>query len=283
MTLGSWARTPGWEPAARWHLSRPFRALAGFRALPHGRALCSRLALGIAWRTVQPGSVLLAHIPGGGSVELGADTMIGRTFWTTGSFERSELLAAFRLSAAGTHAFDVGANVGLFTVAMSRAVGPMGRVIAVEPHADTVRQLRGNLARNQCVNVDVVEGAAAASSGEVPLLLTDDPALHSAGGRLMSGHPAIRTITVKAQTLDEVWRRAGQPQVSLIKIDVEGWEDGVQQVRRTAAEMIGACRPAVIIEVNDPGNVRRVAELLSGYHTVRVRGFEPWNYLMAPV
>jgi len=279
MTLESWTRRPGWEPAVRWHLSRPFRALAGARVLHRGRGFCGRLALGIAWRTIEPGSAIYAQTPGGGSVQFGAGTLIGRVFWTMGTFEQSELLEAFRLAVPGSYAFDVGANVGLFTVVMSRAVGPRGRVVAVEPVADTVRELRKNLERNHCVNVDVVEGAAAASTGEVPLILTDDPALHSAGGELIRGHPTLQTTTVKAYTLDEMWIAAGQPLVSLVKIDVEGGEQGVLL---GAAQMIRRCQPALIIEVNDPSHVRRVAELLHGYQTAPARGFEPWNHLMVP-
>ena len=205
--------------------------------------------------------------------------MIGRVFWTIGAFEQNELLAAFRLAMPGTYAFDVGANVGLFTAVMSRAVGPTGRVIAVEPVADTVGQLQKNLLRNHCINVDVVEGAAAASAGEVPLILTDDPALHSAGGALIRGHPIIEMATVKAHTLDELWIAVGQPVVSLVKIDVEGGEQGVLL---GAAQMIKRCQPALIIEVNDRKHVPRVAELLLGYRTTPVRGFEPWNHLMVP-
>lgn len=279
MTLESWTRRPGWEPAARWHLSRPFRALAGTRVLPRGRGFCSRLAQRIAWKTIQPGSAIYAQTPGGASVEFGADTLIGRMFWTMGMFEHSELLAAFRLAVPGTYAFDVGANVGIFTVVMSRAVGPTGRVVAVEPVADTVGQLQRNLERNHCINVDVLEGAAAASAGEVPLMLTDDSALHSAGGALMHGHPILEMATTMAFTLDELWIAAGQPVVSLVKIDVEGGEEGVLL---GAAQMIKRCQPALIIEVNDRKHVPRVAELLHGYRTAPARGFEPWNYLMVP-
>jgi FkbM family methyltransferase len=279
MTLESWTRMPGLEAAARWHLSRPFRALAGARILPRGRGFFSRLALGIGWKTVQPGSAIYAKTPGNGSVEFGANTLIGRSVWTMGAFEQGELMAAFRFAAPGTYAFDVGANVGLFTVVMSRAVGPRGRVIAVEPVSDTVGKLQKNLERNHCINVAVVEGAAAALNGQVPLILTDDPALHTAGGELIAGHPTMQTTTVNAYALDELWNAAGQPRVSLIKIDVEG---GELAVLLGAAQMISQCQPALIIEVNDPHHVPRVAESLHGYRAEPGRGFEPRNHLMVP-
>ena len=205
--------------------------------------------------------------------------MIGRTFWTLGAFERSELSAAFRLATPGTHAFDVGANVGLFATVMSRAVGPMGRVIALEPVAETVVQLQANLEHNRCLNVEVVTGAAAALAGDIQLVLTDDPALHSAGGTLLDGHPIVETTTVRAYTLDELWIAAGQPAVSLVKIDVEGGEQGVLL---GAARMLSECQPALIVEVNDPKRLGRVISMLHGYRSVPTPGFEPWNYLVIP-
>ena len=278
MTLKSWTRTPGPIAAVRWHLSWPFRAFARAR-LPRGRGFFSRLVWRMAWRTVAPGSVIVAATPGSCSVEFNSDTLMGRALWTMGAFEPSELRATFRLSKPGTYAFDVGANVGLFTVVMSRAVGLSGRVVAVEPVADTAQQLRQNLERNQCTNVDVIEGAAAAASGDISLSLTDDPALHSAGGQLIAGHPVIQVINAKAYTLDELWIAAGRPGVSLVKVDVEGAE---QQVLLGAAQMLGSCRPSLIVEVNDPNEVTRVAALLPGYQMEHARGFELWNHLLMP-
>lgn len=237
------------------------------------------MAARVGWKTVVRGSVITAATPGGSSVALSADTMLGRILWTEGGFEQGELEATFRLAKPGTSAFDVGANVGLFTVVMSRAVGPSGRVLAIEPVADTARHLRQNLERNKCMNVDVIQGAAAAAPGDIPLYLTDDPALHSAGGEPLAGHPMIQTINATAYTLDELWISSGRPAVSLVKIDVEGAE---QAVLLGALQMIEHCRPALIIEVNDPGHVARVAELLDGYRSERANGFERWNHLMMP-
>jgi FkbM family methyltransferase len=208
-----------------------------------------------------------------------AGTLIARALWTTGVFERSELITASQLSAPGTCAFDVGANVGLFTVVMSQAVGAAGQVIAFEPVAETVMALRRNLERNQCANVQIVEAAAAAAAGFVRLILTDDPALHSAGGQPIGGHPTIATTSVKACTLDDTWIAAGRPLVSLVKIDVEG---GEEDVLLGAPQMIGRCRPALIIEVNDPAQVSKVTRSLSGYRDQPVHGFEPWNHLLLP-
>lgn len=225
------------------------------------------------------GSAITASTPGNGSIAFKADTMLGRILWTEGAFEQGELEATVRLAQPGTWAFDVGANVGLFTVVMSRAVGPTGRVVAIEPVANTVRQLRQNLERNKCINVDIVQGAAAAASGNVPLYLTDDPALHAAGGEPIAGHPTLRETTASAYTLDELWTAAGRPAVSLVKVDVEGAE---HEVLRGAATMIESCRPALIVEVNGPRHAARAAALIHDYQVVPMRGFETWNHLLMP-
>jgi FkbM family methyltransferase len=49
------------------------------------------------------------------------------------------------------------ANIGLYS--LSRAVGPSGRVIAVEPDPDNLALLRRNLQQNGCANVTVLEEA----------------------------------------------------------------------------------------------------------------------------
>ena len=48
----------------------------------------------------------------------------------------------------GSVFFDVGANVGFFTLLAARAVGPRGHIVAVEPMPENVAALRRNLERN---------------------------------------------------------------------------------------------------------------------------------------
>ena len=47
---------------------------------------------------------------------------------------------------------DLGAGVGDFFVLASRKVGPNGKVIALEPHAEDYEMLKMNVERNDCVN-----------------------------------------------------------------------------------------------------------------------------------
>lgn len=65
----------------------------------------------------------------------------------------------------GSVVADVGAGDGFFTKRLSVAVGPEGRVLAVDIGSDTLRRLRKRVADDGLANVEVVTGA------------TDDPKL----------------------------------------------------------------------------------------------------------
>lgn len=211
---------------------------------------------------------------------LASNSVIASILWETGEFERQELICAGRLALPGSCAFDVGANVGLFAVDLSRAVGPTGRVIAIEPLAATAELLRSHIESSGCPNVEVVVAAAAAVTGQVELLLAGDAAQHSTATALPFGWSHVGSVTVPAVTLDDLWESAGRPRVSFVKIDVEGAEE---DVLRGALRMIAACRPSLIVEVHGPELVSRLVELLPRYEAIVVPGFISWNYVFRPL
>jgi SAM-dependent methyltransferase len=58
----------------------------------------------------------------------------------------------------GAHVADVGAGDGFFTVRLAKAVGPTGRVIAVDISREALDRLRTHLVDEVLTNVDVVQG-----------------------------------------------------------------------------------------------------------------------------
>ena len=61
----------------------------------------------------------------------------------------------------GMVAFDLGANVGYYTIMMARLVGDSGRVYAVEPFPDNFRLLGENIRRNGLKHVQTENVAIA--------------------------------------------------------------------------------------------------------------------------
>src|SRR5437667_3688379 len=164
-----------------------------------------------------------AELTGGGRVFLQHRDDIGTVVLLTGAFEPAETTCARELTSEGSVAIDVGANVGMFTVPLAMAVGPLGRVLAVEPSSKNVRRLVRNLEVNGLDNVDVHAVALAEKSGEVLLRLGADPAFHSTT-TVIRARETCDCAVVEAQTLDSVWQAAGSPEVSFLKIDTEGGE-----------------------------------------------------------
>ena len=62
---------------------------------------------------------------------------------------------------------EVGAHVGALTLALSRLVGPPGRVIALEPFYSSFAALAANSALNSLENVEVRQAVVADRPGKV--------------------------------------------------------------------------------------------------------------------
>jgi FkbM family methyltransferase len=216
-------------------------------------------------------------LPGGGRIFLQHRDDIGLVVLLTGSFERAEIEAARAATKVGTTAIDVGANVGIFSVPLALVLGPDGRVIAVEPAGENVAQLERNVTLNNLVNVDVHPLALAAEPGEVVLKLGADPAFHSTAAVVRSRVADDATV-VRAETLDGLWRAAGSPEVSFLKIDTEGAEHDVLEGGRGLLE---AWRMPILLEAKDEERRDALDRLLEpyGYTRTRPKGFAVGNYL----
>lgn len=226
----------------------------------------------------EPPARFVAPIPGGGLIELFHKETLGWVTLIYGGFETVELGSVLAFAQPGTAVIDVGSNVGLYAVVMSRAVGREGLVLAVEPHPENVGRLRSNLRLNGAENVRIVEAAAAQRGGEwVDLHLSKDPAYHSLGD-LKDGSGSSGKLSVPTVCLDELWHEERSPVVSLIKIDVEGQESAVLAGSR---EILATHHPALILEAGGSAELAVLNDLLSpiGYRRQDLRGYEPWNHL----
>ncbi|MGH9735924.1 MAG: FkbM family methyltransferase [Candidatus Acidiferrales bacterium] len=146
----------------------------------------------------------------------------------------AEFGAIPRLVRAGDVAFDVGANIGFYSVLLSRLCGLSGRVWAFEPVPDTYWRLRETLALNRCDNVSPVQAAVCDRQGDVRMNLFDPQHAewNSMGVPVMDGRGATkaspsRSITVPACTLDEFCDSEKIERINFLKVDVEGFEMSV--------------------------------------------------------
>lgn len=143
--------------------------------------------------------------------------------------------------------FDIGANVGFFTVIAARLVGKHGQVIAFEPVPANAAAVRHNCALNDFANVRVLETAISDEDGTAELRLA-----HYAGGAALATvapPPDLKgIITVPVNTVDTLVAQKKVPPPTVVKIDVEGAEINVL---RGMHETLRQIRPIVIYEIDD--------------------------------
>ena len=145
----------------------------------------------------------------------------------------------------------------LFTIPLALAVGDGGRVLAFEPAPRDRRAAADNVRRDRLENVTVFDAALGAARGSTTLLLADDAAYNSTAG---SAPVTGASAEVRMEQLDDLWAELGRPEISVLKVDVEGAE---VDVLAGAAELLRASRPAVLVEAAEPHRVEAVRQLFA--------------------
>jgi len=136
----------------------------------------------------------------------------------------------------GTSVLDIGAHIGTHTVTMARGVGPHGHVFAFEPQIKLFRELQMNIRANQMGNVTPLRFALGEGDPQV-VEMDADTGGNEGGIAVGLGGDRVELRTVDSFQFTNV---------SLIKIDAEGYED---HVLNGAVRTITSQRPVLIVEI----------------------------------
>lgn len=144
-----------------------------------------------------------------------------------------------RLLRPGDVFIDIGANIGMHTLAAARALHGRGRVVAFEPFAPTERLLSKSVWLNGFADIVEVHQAAVSSRDGDQTLYLGATSGHNSLYRLADeGQPQGATSVVPVVRLDHVLPSGTA--VNLIKIDVEGAElevlDGCRALLATSPD-----------------------------------------------
>jgi FkbM family methyltransferase len=132
-----------------------------------------------------------------------------------GSYEYEKQRLFAELVSDDDIVFDIGANVGFYTLLASTLVG-RGRVVAFEPVPENLNHLRKHLSLNRVQNVTVLEAAV---SDE------EETVLFKRGASSTNGSvDAKGDLEVTAVTIDGLISRGEVELPSVIKMDIEGGE-----------------------------------------------------------
>ena len=172
----------------------------------------------------------------------GADQALLSILIEAGELEPGTRRVIQRILKPGDVFIDVGANVGLHTLAAAKAMEGRGKIIAFEPFAETARLLEASVWLNGFSSItEIHQAAVSTASGSQLLYLGATSGHHSLFPLYAETGEHSKSVQVPLVKIDDVIDEK-QP-VALIKIDVEGAE---LQVLETAGQTI-LRNPAIAI------------------------------------
>jgi len=124
----------------------------------------------------------------------------------------------------GQRAIDIGANYGVYTLSIAKAVGPTGTVWAFEPTSSTAAFLAQGIAANHFTQVVLEQSALSRECGTAQLTINASPELNALTRDEPSGGASE---TVRLVTLDDCLERYHWENIDFVKIDAEGEEENI--------------------------------------------------------
>jgi FkbM family methyltransferase len=159
----------------------------------------------------------------------------------------------------GMTVYDLGANVGFYTLLFSRLAGPGAVVHAFEPVGRNVWYLRRHLELNPTLDARIHELAVGRETGTV----TFDGSAGWSMGRVVV-RPEAATSCLPSVSLDDFVYGRGHEPPDLIKMDIEGGEvDAIAGMSRLLAERF----PVLVVSVHGSSRWRECVAVLeaAGY------------------
>jgi FkbM family methyltransferase len=156
-------------------------------------------------------------------------------YWL-GSYEAEKQRAFTRIVSGKKVVFDIGANVGFYSLLSAVLVGEQGKVFAFEPLPRNVEYLRRHLSINNIHSVSVLQLALSDSTGTTAF---EEAASHGMGRLSKEGSLLVRT-----DTLDRLYESGTLPDPEVMKIDVEGAE---MYVLSGARRMLARAHPIIFL------------------------------------
>jgi FkbM family methyltransferase len=168
-----------------------------------------------------------------------------------GDWFEDEIRFVRRAVSPGAVALDVGANYGLYSLALAHAVGPGGRVVAFEPAPDTARMLRASARLSGLGHLEVVEAAVSRREGEAPFYASRNAELSSL--RAVEGvwDTASQVRVVTLDGMRDAW--AGR-RLAFVKLDAEGEEEAILEGARA---VLGEDGPLLMVEIKHGATIER--------------------------
>lgn len=168
---------------------------------------------------------------------------------------------------------DIGANVGLYSLIASQAVGKEGLVIAFEPAPTTFNRLLENKSLNNLNNIQARNCGLSDELGELNFYISDNGFDAWNSFSPSADNKLQKKITVSVSTLDCELQHIDKAKIKLVKIDVEGWE---KFVLKGGEIFFKNYSPIVMVEFADENTFNAGYSVHEIYDTMVNYGYE-WH------
>lgn len=146
---------------------------------------------------------------------------------------------------------DVGANIGLISLYVASRF-PSQKIVGFEPGSHQYSLFKKTIAANHLGGrVTLHDIALSDKNGEQTFVTHAGKDVSKDGFMNTQRGEGAKEIKVTTKTLDSWWIDAGNPHVSVVKIDTEGAE---LFILRGAEEFLKQCRPIIYLEI-EPRNL----------------------------
>jgi FkbM family methyltransferase len=185
--------------------------------------------------------------------------------------EKAALALAAGAVAKDAVIYDIGANLGLYSILLSRIAGAGGYVYCIEANPVCLYFLQANLALNRVPGFEILPLALLGTTTQVEFRINYRNLLVGIAGPLpYMGKPG-HVIDVSAAPLDQLIERHDLRPPDFIKMDIEGAEvHAIAGMRQTLARH----RPAILMELHGQDAAQGTLDAVdwAGYRFQEVAG-----------
>jgi FkbM family methyltransferase len=209
------------------------------------------------------------------------------TSFYTHDYDNEDIRMCLRLLQRDSVVFDVGANVGFWTVPMALTLRGGGQVHAFEPLPANAKRLQENVELNDVGDfVAVHEVGLSDKASTVEISLREDFSNGSGTGNaaivIDDSDRHFRCTQIQVVALDNIFQSLMLERLDFMKVDIEGHED---RFLEGASSVIARFRPIIYMEINEPYYNRRGLDptdlfqswLDSAGYTCALRGPGGWS------
>jgi len=140
----------------------------------------------------------------------------------------------------GIQVVDVGASFGAYALPMAKKVGSEGKVIAFEPSVSCRSYLERSKVENRVDQLEIISRGLSNKVGKATFVEAETPEFDTVSEE---GDTEISVTTLNAW-----WDFAGQPELDLIKIDVNGME---AKVLEGATDVLDQVSPVILVSIGE--------------------------------